>query len=130
MYPSWHQGNSNRAVFPGCYPGLVIYSPVGAKKSSGLRPKLLLRAGPVAICGSHPCSATGHAALMRPRSSLPLPALLNWECKPEAQVVVAPDRRVPVTVRRTHEPGIEVPAATANHAVRARRRTDWIRLRI
>lgn len=46
--------------------------------------------------------------------------LVNWrKDKPEPQVVVAVTRRVVVSVRRARVPGVVVPAAAANHAVRA-----------
>ena len=47
--------------------------------------------------------------------------LLSWrQDKPETQVIVAVARRVPVPFRRPRVPGAVVPAAAANHAVRAR----------
>ena len=47
---------------------------------------------------------------------------MSWrQGKPEPQVVVAVARRVPVPVRRPCVPGVVVPAAAANHAVRALR---------
>lgn len=63
-------------------------------------------------------TASGSSVILILRASADNPAELRQN-QPEANVVVVVRRVVVVPVRRTAVPGVVVPAATANHTVRA-----------